>query len=81
MDVKSGENQSLWPPACENLKAARHRVARRLNERRSPHQFSVGDTVMFRRKLVSSKAQNITAKLSLRWSEPLVIRLLTKIMC
>ena len=73
MDVKSGENQSISTRACENLKAARRRVARRFNERRSPHQFSVGDTVMFRRNLVSSKAQNITAKLSLRCSEPQVI--------
>ena len=73
MDVKSAEDQALWPHACENLKAARRRVARQFNERRSPHQFNVGDTVMFKRNLLSSKAQNITAKLSLRLSEPLVI--------
>jgi len=78
VDVKSGENQSLWTHACENLKADRHRIDRRFNERRSPHQFSVGDTVMSRRNLVSSKAQNITAKLSLRWSEPLVTSKIVK---
>ena len=69
----SGGNQAIWTRACENLKATRRRVASRFNERRSPHQFNVGDTVMFRRNLVSSKAQNITAKFSLRLSEPLVI--------
>jgi hypothetical protein len=72
--VKSGEDHALWTRAGDNLKAARRRVARRFNERRSPHQFNVGDTIMFKRNLLSSKAQNITAKLSLRWSEPLVIR-------
>jgi len=71
--VKSGEDQALWTRACENLKAARRRVAPRFNERRSPHQFNVGDTVMFKRNLLSSKAHHITAKLSPRWSEPLVI--------
>jgi hypothetical protein len=73
VDVKSGEDQALWTRACENLKAVRRRVARRFNERRSPHQYNVGGTVMFKRNLLSNKAQNITAKLSLRWSEPLVI--------
>jgi len=72
--VKSGEDQALWTRACENLIAASLRVARRVNERRSPHQNNVGDTVMFKRNLLSNKSQNITAKLSLRWSEPLVIR-------
>jgi len=78
MDVKSVENQSLWTRACDNLKAARRRVARRFNEQRSPHQFSVGDTVMFRRNQVSSKAQNISVKLSLSCSEPLVISKIVK---
>jgi len=73
VDVKSGEDQALWTRACENLKAARRRVARRFNERCSPHQYNVGDTVMYKRNLLSNKAQNINAKLSLRWSEPLVI--------
>jgi hypothetical protein len=44
VDVKSGEDQALWTRACENLKAARRRVAHRFNERRRPNQFNVGDT-------------------------------------
>ena len=45
----------------------------RFNKDRRPHLFKVGDTVMYKKELVSSKAQNITGKLLLRWSEPLVI--------
>ena len=65
VDVKFGEDQALWTRACENLRAAMRRVARRVNERRSPHQFNVGETVMFKRNLLSYKVQHITAKLSL----------------
>jgi len=43
VDVKSGDDQALWTRACENLKAARRRVARRF-EQRSPHQYNVGDS-------------------------------------
>ena len=38
-----------------------------------PQTFSVGDTVMYRKKLVNSIAHNVTAKMLLRWSELLVI--------
>ena len=70
--MKFGENQALCTRACEKIKAATRTVARRFNERRSPHQFNVGDSHV-KRNLVSSKAQHITAKLPLRWSESLVI--------
>jgi phage terminase large subunit-like protein len=33
----------------------------------------VGDTVRYRLKLASDRAHNVTAKLLLKWSEPLVI--------
>ena len=48
-------------------------MADRYNQGRRPHQFKVGDTVMYKKNLVSSKAQNISQKLLLRWSEPLVV--------
>jgi len=38
-----------------------------------PHQYQVSDMVVYRLNLVSSKAQNVTAKLMLRWSKPTVI--------
>jgi hypothetical protein len=73
MDAKSGEHQALMTCACENLKAAMRSLALRFNERRSTHQFNVGDTVMFKKNLLGNKVQNITAKLSLKYLEPLVI--------
>ena len=66
-------SQSFWERTYQNLKSARKRVAQRLNKGRSPHQFRVGDTVMYRKHLVSSKSKNVTGKLLLRWSEQLVI--------
>ena len=52
-----------------NLNIARKKVARRYINRR-PHQFRVGDTVLYLLNLVSYKAQDISAKPLLRWSEP-----------
>jgi len=52
---------------------ARKKVARRYDVNRKPHQFQIGDTVVYRLNLASSKAQNISAKLLLRWSKPIVI--------
>jgi len=40
---------------------------------RKPHQFQVGDTVVYRLNPAISKAHNISAKLLLRWSKPMVI--------
>jgi hypothetical protein len=66
-------NQSFWTQACKNLRQARNKVARRYDANRKPHQYHAGDTVVFRLKSASSKAQNISAKLLLRWSKPVVI--------
>jgi len=48
-------------------------VAQKYNKERKAHQFEVGVTVMYKKYLVRSKAQNISGKLLLRWSEPQVI--------
>lgn len=66
-------NQSFWTQAYSNLKAARDKVARRYNANRKPHEYKVGDLVMFRKNLVSLKAHNVTSKLLMRWSDPVVI--------
>ena len=71
--TKGMTSQTFWTQAYSNLKAARDRVAHRYNENRKPHQYKVGDLVMFKRNLVSSKAQKVTGKLSMRWSQPVVI--------
>ena len=69
---KTGTN-SFWTRAYANLKAAREKVARRYDAHRKPHNYKEGDLVMYKRNLVSSKAQNTTSKLLLRWSEPVII--------
>jgi len=66
-------NQSFWADALRNLKAARARVASRYDAKRTPHKYQVGDLVMYRRNLVSSKTQNVSSKLLMRWSNPLVV--------
>ena len=73
-DCGSGEtSQSFWTQAYANLMQARDKVARRYNAGRKPHSFRVGDTVVYRMNVVSSKARGISAKLLLRWSKPAVI--------
>ena len=66
-------NHSFWTQAYINLKAVRDRVARRYNVNHKPHRYKVGDMVMFKKNLISSKAQNVTGNLLMRWSEPVII--------
>jgi len=56
VDARSAASQSLWARACKNLRSASCKVACRFNEGRKPHQFRVGDTVMYTKSLVSNKA-------------------------
>jgi hypothetical protein len=48
-------------------------VASRYNAGRRAHSYQIGDMVVYRLNLVSSKARNILAKLSLKWSQPVVV--------
>ena len=73
VDVHGLTNQSFWADAYSNLRADRARVASRYNANRTPHKYKVGDFVMHRKNLVSSKAQNVFSKLLMRCSNPLVI--------
>ena len=66
-------NHQFWARAYENLKTARDKVARRYNANRRAHQYKEGNLVVFKKNVLSSKAQNITNKMSMRWSEPVVI--------
>jgi len=72
-DGDNSENQSFWAQAYQNLKSARNRVAQRYNMNRRPHSFKIGDAVMYKEHPMSSKARNISGKLLLRWSKPVVI--------
>jgi hypothetical protein len=62
-----------WSQAFENIKQAREPVARRYDEKQKEHTYAVGDSVLYRKNVISSKALNISAKLMNRWSEPLII--------
>jgi hypothetical protein len=71
-------DQSFWTQAYTNLKQARDKVDRRYNAGRDPHSYQVGDTVVYRMNLASSKAQGISAQLLLRWSEPVVVAMIVR---
>jgi hypothetical protein len=47
----------------------RKKVAQRYNNNAKPHPYLVGDTVVYRLNLVSSKALNVSAKLLLEMVE------------
>jgi hypothetical protein len=66
-------SQSFWSQAYANLIQARNRVARRYNVSRRAHSNQIGDMVVYLLNVISSKARNISAKLSLKWSQPMVV--------
>ena len=69
IDNVSGKNQ-FWTHACSNLLAARKRVAPKFKKGWKLHRYKEGDLVRYQLRLRSSKGQNISAKLLLRWSAP-----------
>jgi hypothetical protein len=71
-------SQSFWTQAYANLMQAIEKVAHRYNTGRRPHSFRVGDTVLYRLNVASSKARGISAKLLFRWSKPHVIAKLVR---
>ena len=71
--VVSQDNNQFWTDAYRNLQLACKKVARRYNTTHKPHTYQVGDMVVYRLNLVSSKVRNVSAKLMLRWSKPMVI--------
>jgi hypothetical protein len=73
-DSSTSTTQDFWTQAYRNLKRACSKVARRYNQDRIPHTYRVGDRVVFRLNLASSKAKQITQKMQLRWSPPMVIQ-------
>jgi len=56
-----------------NLRKASDQVARRYNAGRKATPFRVGDVVIYRVKVLSSKGKGVSAKLGLTWSKPMVI--------
>jgi hypothetical protein len=72
-DNAGDSNQLYRTHPYKNSKLARSKVTSRYNANRRPHRYEVGDTVVFRLNVVSSKAQNISAKMLMRWSKPMVV--------
>jgi hypothetical protein len=70
----TGMTQNFWTQAYRNLKRACCKVARRYNLGRNPHTFQIGDRVVFRLNTVSSKANQTTSRMQMRWSPPMVIQ-------
>ena len=66
-------DRDFWARAYQNLKLANRKVARKYNRGREPHSFGVEETVRYRWKSASSKAREVSAKMSLRLSELTVI--------
>ena len=71
-------SQLFWTCAYANLMQARSKVARRYDAGRKPHTYSVGEMVVYRLHVLSSKAQNISAKLALKWSKPVTVAKVVK---
>jgi len=67
------KEKGFWTDAIRNLRKARDQVARRYNAVRRVTPFKVGDVVVHRVKILSSKGKGVSAKLELRWSKPMVI--------
>ena len=72
-DGSGKPSQSFWSRGYANLMQARSNVAKRYDARRRPYSYKVGDLVVYRLHVISSKPRNISAKLSLKWSKPLVV--------
>jgi hypothetical protein len=71
--VNEREREKFWGQAIRNLRIAWDRVTRRYNEARREPRFRIGDTVVYRRHVLSSREKGISQKFELRWSRPMVI--------
>ena len=62
---------------CQRAKPAqnmaRNRVAKRFDVGRKEDKYKVGDTVVCQMKTLSSKSKDVSQKLELKWSKPMVI--------
>jgi hypothetical protein len=58
----------FWEKALCNLRAAR-----RFNINRVPHVFKCSDMVVYKLNLISSKVKHSSAKMLMKWSQPVVI--------
>jgi len=67
-----GNSQFFWSRAYEHLKLV-NRFASYYNRGWVPQNFKVGALVRYRLTPVSSKALEVSAKMAIKWSKPLVV--------
>jgi len=65
--------QALRDWVVENLEAAHNKQAHYYNLRRREHRFAIGQQVLKRQHVLSSAAQNISAKLATKFRGPFII--------
>jgi hypothetical protein len=65
--------KGFWKEALKQLRKARSRVAARYNRGRKEVTYGVGDLVLYRTHVLSAKGKGLMAKMSNKWSGPLVI--------
>lgn len=61
------------PTQHENSIQAPNKVAQCYNIKHQPNMYQVGDMVLYRIRLASSKASDISSTLLLRWSKPIIL--------
>jgi hypothetical protein len=66
-------NKLFWTQAYDNLQQARNKVTKRFDPSRRSHNYKVGDFAVYRRRTISNKANEVSAKLLSGWSKPVVI--------
>ena len=64
--------KDFWAEAIKNLRTERDQVARRYNAARKATIFRVGDVVVYRIKVLSSKGKGAWEQLELNRSKPMV---------
>jgi hypothetical protein len=70
-DLKEGKD--FWVEAIRSLRKARDEVARRHDAVRRGTPIRVGDIVVYRVKVLSSKGTGVSAKLDIKWYKQMVI--------
>lgn len=73
MGSNTNSLREFWESAVANLQKARAVVAARYNRGRRQTDFVVGDLVLLRLHPQSSRLRQRSAKLDLKWSEPLLV--------
>ncbi|KAF6216171.1 hypothetical protein GE061_000511 [Apolygus lucorum] len=67
------DQQAVWEQACHNLQRAMERRKKYYDQIHTPHTFKEGDQVLIRQYVLSSKINNVNAKLTYRYSEPYIV--------